>query len=94
MRTGDTIKIFQDGKIGREKPATVLGRRAGGILVRFTPMLEDEEVTVWCRRRGRNGKYEAHGWNYWILPEYSEYQGNVHDITLKKDMEILKSFKV
>ncbi len=92
MRTGDTIKIFQDGKIGREKPATVLGRRAGGILVRFTPMLEDEEVTVWCRRRGRNGKYEAHGWNYWILPIYSAYSGNINALVQEHDALILLKY--
>jgi len=82
MMIGNTIKIFQDGKICRDRPAVITGYRAGGIQVRFTPMSEDKEITVWCTRRDKKGKYEAIGWNYWILPRYSTFDGSVHDIDL------------
>lgn len=89
MRKNQIIKIFQDGKICRDAKATIVGLRAGGIQVRFTPMTEDEEIVVWCRRRRLGGKYEAHGWNYWILPLFSEHEGSVHDLVMRRDMELI-----
>ena len=71
VRVGENIKIYQDGKVCRDIPATVLGYRAGGVKVRFTVDAgepDEEVITVWCRRRRRCGVYEAHEWNYWIIP--------------------------
>jgi len=74
MKKNEIISIFQDGKICRGIPATILAIRADSIQVSFENTFgggDGEEVIVWCRKRNKKGKYEAIGWNYWILPDYS-----------------------
>ena len=70
MKMNDQIYIYQDGKLCRDISATIIGMRSGGLRISF---VDDEHgvVNVWCRRRNKKGKYEAIGWNYWILPGYS-----------------------
>jgi len=67
LTIGSTAEIFHDGKLCRGVSATILARRAQGVKVSF--VVDEKEVTVWCRRRRRSGSYEAIGYNYWLYDE-------------------------
>ena len=73
---GDKIKVYQDGKLCRDRIGVILKQRANQVLIEFT-INEYIEVTDsfvdvtkprWFRRRRRDkgGIYECVGWNYWF----------------------------
>lgn len=72
---GQEVKVYQDGKACRDVPATIMGRRKGGILIEFPveeydPTIDDWKYVIkprWFLRRSRDngGVYECQEWNYW-----------------------------
>ncbi len=80
IKAGDTITIYQDGKICRGVAADVLALRAGGIKLKFTIYAgedDEKEIIAWSRRRRHFHTYEVIGWNYWMYDNWQPEEGSV-----------------